>query len=123
MVSQLGPDFLGHITTGGHGPFAVRNLHSTPTNQSWPRGRRNASHASGGKWWTSALISDPSPRVKWSPSRMLRITGLGRRTDLTSIPCPSRNPGPCSSGQISGSTTPARLLLWGGAGTQPTAGR
>ena len=32
MVSQLGPgpDFGGHITTGGHGPFAAHNLYSTP---------------------------------------------------------------------------------------------
>ena len=40
MISQPGrtPDFLGHITACRHRPSATHNLHSTPTNRSWPRG-------------------------------------------------------------------------------------
>ena len=113
MVSQLGPrlDFLGHITTGGHGSFDAHNLHSTPTSRSWPEGRRDASHVSGSWRWTAAHTSAPSPRVKRSPSRMLRVTGPGRRTGLTSIP--SRNPGPSPSRRTSGSTTASRAATVG----------
>ena len=44
---------------------------------------------------------------------MLRVTALGRRTDLTSIPYPSWNPGPSSIERTSGSTTASRVATVG----------
>ena len=107
MASQLGlvPNFLCHTTTGGVGPLAAHTLHSTPTTRSWLGGRKDLHQASGSWQWTTVHTSAPSPRVRWSPSRISRVTGSGRRMERTSIPFPILNPGPSSNGRTSGSTT------------------
>ena len=116
MVSHLapGPDFLGHITTGGHTPFAAHNFHSTPTSRAWPKGGTDTSNEPGSWQWTRAHTWALSPHVKQSPSRGLCITRLGGRTYPTSIPCPSRHPvHPAADGSAAPPLL-AGLLPWGG---------